>query len=66
MEKPKIDSLFRYSHLPEDLQAVSKPFHEQALSLVALLPQSPELTLCMRSLWEAKNLAVFAFVEANK
>lgn len=65
MNLEKVMSLFRYAHLPEDLQAVSKPFHDQALGLVQLLPQSAELTLCLRALWEAKNLAVFAFVEAK-
>lgn len=66
MDKPKIDSLFRYGHLPETLQEVSKPFHELALSMIRELPQSAELTLAIRSLWEAKNLAVFAKVESMK
>lgn len=65
MDKAKIESLFRYAHLPEHLQAVSKPFHDLALTLIAELPQSAELTLAIRSLWEAKNLAVFAKVEAK-
>ena len=65
MDVKKIQSLFRYSHLPEDLQEVSKPFFDQAVGLTKILPPSAELTLCLRSLWEAKNLAVFAFVEAK-
>ena len=65
MTPEKIDSLFRFAHLPEDLQEVSKPFHGQAQKLTEILPQSAELTLCLRALWEAKNLAVFAFVEAK-
>lgn len=60
----KATSLFRYEHLPEHLQAVSKPFHDLAVSLVEELPASAECTLALRSLWEAKNLAVFAAVEA--
>lgn len=62
MNEAKIESLFRYAHLPEHLQAMSKPFHDLALSLIAELPQSAELTLAIRSLWEAKNLAVYAAV----
>lgn len=38
MDKAKIESLFRYAHLPEHLQAVSKPFHDLALTLIAELP----------------------------
>lgn len=64
MNLAKVESLFRYAHLPETLQEVSKPFYEQAVQLVTFLPQSAELTLCLRALWEAKNLAVFAAVEA--
>lgn len=66
MDKPKIDSLFRYQHLPEALQEVSKPFHELALAMIHDIPQSSELTLAIRKLWEVKNLAVFAKVESMK
>lgn len=65
MDLKKVESLFRYAHLPEDLQEVSKPFYDQAISLTTFLPASAELTLCLRCLWEAKNLAVFAAVEAK-
>lgn len=60
----KATSLFRYEHLPPHLQEVSKPFHDLAVKLVNDLPPSAEATLALRSLWEAKNLAVFAKVEA--
>lgn len=62
----KVESLFRYAHLPEDLQAASKPFHDLAVHLTDTLPSSAEYTLALRSLWEAKNLAVFAAVEAKE
>lgn len=62
----KAVSLFRYSHLPEHLQAASKPFYDLAVNLVETLPNSAECTLALRSLWEAKNLAVFAAVEAKE
>ncbi|ANJ20682.1 hypothetical protein RDp07_gp22 [Roseobacter phage RD-1410Ws-07] len=60
----KVESLFRFAHLPEHLQAASKPFHDLAVHLTDTLPPSAEYTLALRSLWEAKNLAVFAAVEA--
>lgn len=62
----KAENLFRYSHLPPHLQEVSKPFFEMATKLVDVLPNSPEATLCLRKLWEAKNLAVYATVEAKE
>lgn len=61
--KEKIDSLFRYAHLPNHLQEVSKPFHDMAMDLVENTPPSAELTLAIRHLWDAKNLIVFAAVE---
>lgn len=65
MNEDKIKSLFRYAHLPEHLQTVSKPFYDLAFSLIAELPQSAELTLAIRSLWEARNLAVYAAITAK-
>jgi ferritin-like protein len=51
---------FAYSHLPEHLQAVSKPFHDLASQLLASLPQNPERTVALRKLLEAKDCAVRA------
>jgi len=62
----KVTSLFRYSHLPPHLQVMSQPFYELAQALTEHLPHSAEYTLALRSLWEAKNLAVFATVEARE
>jgi len=62
----KVTSLFRYEHLPVHLQDASKPFHDLALFLTDHLPNSAEYTLALRSLWEAKNLAVFATVKARE
>jgi hypothetical protein len=59
----KVESLFRYSHLPPALQEASKPFYKLAVDLTDRLPPSAEYTLALRKLWEAKNLAVFAAVE---
>ena len=53
---------FAYSHLPEHLQAVSKPFGELAAQLVETLPRNPERTVALRKLLEAKDCAVRALL----
>ena len=54
---------FEYSHLPEHLQAVSKPFGELAKHLDATLPSNAETTVALRKLLEAKDCAVRALLE---
>lgn len=49
---------FSYEHLPTELQAVSRIFHNAAAELLQLLPDDPELTACLRKLREAKDCAV--------
>ena len=49
---------FEYTHLPENLQKVSKPFHELATVLEASLPDGPEKTAGLRKLLEAKDCMV--------
>lgn len=51
---------FRYGHLPEHLQEVSKCFSEIAEKMSQLLPENPEKTVMMRKLLEAKDCAVRA------
>lgn len=51
---------FEYSHLPENLQKISKPFGELAKLLVGTLPSNPERTTALRKLLEAKDCAVRA------
>ena len=51
---------FQYGHLPEKLQAVSKPFCELAQGIVASLPRNPERTVALRKLLESKDAAVRA------
>jgi hypothetical protein len=51
---------FAYAHLPEHLQAGSKPFGELAEWIVATLPRNPERTVALRKLLEAKDCAVRA------
>jgi hypothetical protein len=53
---------FAFAHLPEKMQAVSKPFCHAAYVLVATLPRNPERTVALRKLLEAKDAAVRAFI----
>lgn len=49
---------FTYTHLPQELQAVSAPFCELAHHVVATQRMTPERTVCLRKLLEAKDAAV--------
>jgi hypothetical protein len=51
---------FEYDHLPAPLQEVSAPFCVLALQIAERLPDSPETTVCVRKLLEAKDCAVRA------
>ncbi len=51
---------FAYEHLPERLQAVSRPFRELAIKLVMELEDGPERTTALRKLLEGKDAAVRA------
>lgn len=53
---------FKYEHLPEKLQAISKPFAELAQQVAERYPESPETTVALRKLLEAKDAAVRAGV----
>lgn len=59
----KLRGYFTYGHLPEHLQRVSRPFAELADTVTELLPDSPELTVCLRKLLEAKDCAVRAALD---
>lgn len=50
---------FKYEHLPEHLQEVSKPFCELAEQLAKTI-EGPEATVAIRKLLEAKDCAVRA------
>ena len=54
---------FKFDHLPEKLQTVSKPFFEVATNVVQTLPRNPERTVALRKLLEAKDCAVRAALE---
>lgn len=51
---------FEYTHLPEKLQQVSRPFGELAHSLCMTVEPGPERTVALRKLLEAKDAAVRA------
>ncbi len=51
---------FRWEHLPESLQPISKPCEQLASAMVEGLPPNPELTVGLRKLLEAKDCFVRA------
>lgn len=61
-ERDHIEQFFAYAHLPENLQAVSKPFCDLAEVVVTTIPRNPERTVALRKLLEAKDAAVRAVV----
>lgn len=54
----QLAQFFAYDHLPEQLQAVSRPCHDLAEQMIAALPDGPELTAGLRKLLEAKDCFV--------
>lgn len=59
MDNP-IMKYFEYDHLPEHLQAVSKPFGLMAQQINGELPDGPEKSAGLRKLLEAKDCMVRA------
>jgi hypothetical protein len=54
---------FVSGHLPEELQKISSPFGELALTTVMnFLPRNPERTVALRKLLESKDAAVRALL----
>jgi hypothetical protein len=62
MDREFLVQFFAYAHLPEHLQAVSRPFGELAAVILETLPRNPERTTALRKLLEAKDCAVRALV----
>ena len=54
---------FEYSHLPENLQEVSKPIGDLAKSMNDSLPDGAEKSAGLRKLLEAKDCLVRAKLE---
>lgn len=63
MDNDRAKILFRYGHLPPHLQFISEPFYELAMTITNL-HMTPERTLALQHLWDAKNLIVFTAAEA--
>ena len=53
---------FKYEHLPDTLQGISKPFCDQAKYITENIPRNPERTAGLRKLLEAKDCIVRAFL----
>jgi hypothetical protein len=60
MAEERMLKWFEYSHLPEHLQVVSRPFGELATLIVGITDGGPERTVALRKLLEAKDAAVRA------
>ena len=59
----KILEYFEYKHLPDNLQSVSKQFHDLAHNLVDLMPaRTDQQEVALQKLLEAKDAAVRAFL----
>jgi len=54
---------FKYEHLPEKLQAISKPIAELAEQMDETLPDCAEKSVGLRKLLEAKDALVRAALE---
>jgi len=53
---------FAYTHLPINLQEVSRPFHALATRVLHTTPRSAERSVALRKLLEAKDAAVRALL----
>lgn len=56
---------FKYDHLPEHLQAHSKPFCDLAQHVADTYKDGAEKSACLRKLLEAKDCAVRASLESK-
>lgn len=65
MTKDDVQKLFAYEHLPQELQHVSRPFHDLAMSIVLTIPDhmGAYRTKALNELWQAKNWAVAAMAQ---
>jgi hypothetical protein len=68
---PALLNFFKYDHLPEDLQTISRVFHDLAYFLVEELGEKtdgnlatgPQLNRALQKLLESKDAAVRAALE---
>jgi hypothetical protein len=57
---------FDYTHLPEDLQVISREFNLLATRIVGTIPPGRERSAGLRKLLEAKDAIVRAKIEARE
>lgn len=62
-DRDPIMRFFAWSHLPEHLAEVSRPFGELAEHVHSTLPRNAERTVALRKLLEAKDAAVRASLD---
>ena len=55
-------SWLEYGHLPPHLQETSKLFHDLAHKLADSIPSSPQLTIALQRIIDAKDAAVRASI----
>lgn len=60
IDRSDILQWFKYDHLPEDLQSISKQFHDLAHAMSSELVDGSEKSVTLRKLLEAKDAAVRA------
>lgn len=65
-QRKSILRYFRYDHLPEDLQMISKPFYDLAMSMDFRLLPGTEKSVTFRKLLEAKDAAVRAALDSRE
>jgi hypothetical protein len=56
---------FKYDHLPQHLQTVSKPIGDLATLMDSMIPDGPEKSAGLRKLLEAKDCLVRAALSAH-
>lgn len=66
MDPSPIMKYFKYEHLSEPLQKVSRPFCQFAISLEENLPPGPEKSVALRKLLESKDAAVRAALDLDR
>lgn len=60
LSKIKELQFFSYTHLPSELQQISKMFADVAVNVMVMLPENPQRSICLRKLLEAKDAGVRA------
>lgn len=65
-EEERLLEQFQTAHLPERLRVISEPFGNLARWMADAVPSSPERTIALRHVWDAKNYAVMAVIQADR